>query len=70
VRALSSHGKSAPYAPKQIQKHSFQKKAAQLAKQSAYVFHAMFVHNVWNMHWHTMNVSVFGVDSPNANAVV
>jgi hypothetical protein len=68
VRALSCRGKNALYAHRQIQKLSFLKKADQLAKQSESVFHVMCVHNVWNMHLHTMNVSEFGADFQNANA--
>jgi hypothetical protein len=65
---LNYRGKSAPSVHKQIRKHSFLKKADQLVKQSESVFHVMFVLNVWNTHWLTMNVSEFGADFQNANA--
>jgi hypothetical protein len=65
---LNSLGKNALYVRKQIQKHSFQKRVAQLAKQSAYVFHAMFAKNVWNTRSHTMSALVSGVVSPNVSA--
>jgi hypothetical protein len=50
AKTWSFHGRSVPYVRKLIQKLSSQKKAAQPAKQSAYVFHAMFVQSALNTH--------------------
>jgi hypothetical protein len=69
VKTWNSLGRSAHYAPKLIQRRSFQKKADPLAKQSAYVFHVMFAQNVWNTHLHMMSASEFGADYQSANAV-
>jgi hypothetical protein len=69
VKTWNSLGRSAHYALKLTQKRSFQKKADPLAKQSAYVFHAMFAQNVWSTHLHTMNALEFGADYQSANAV-
>jgi hypothetical protein len=54
---------------KPTQKHFSQKKAVQLAKQSASAFHAMFALSVWNTLLHTTNVLEFGADYQSANAV-
>jgi hypothetical protein len=54
---------------KLIQKLSSQKRVAQLAKQSAYVFHAMFAPNVLSTHSLTMSASEFGAVFQNASAV-
>jgi hypothetical protein len=70
ARAWSSPGKNAHFALRQIQKLSFLKKVDQLAKLSAYVFHAMFVKSAWNMHSHTMSALEFGADSLNVSAAV
>jgi hypothetical protein len=69
-RTLSSLGKNAHFAHRQIQKHSFLKRVAQLAKQSASAFLAMFVKNVWNMRSHMMSALESGVDSPNVSVAV
>jgi F420-0:gamma-glutamyl ligase len=69
-RTLNSPGKSVLYARKQIQKHSFLKRVAQLVKQSAYAFLAMFAKNVWNTRSHTMSALASGVDSPNVSVAV
>jgi hypothetical protein len=67
---LNSPGKSAHFALRQIQKHSFLKKVAQLVKQSASVFLAMFAKNVWSTRLHTMSALESGVDSPSVSAAV
>jgi hypothetical protein len=54
---------------KLIQKLSSQKRVAQLAKQSAYVFHAMFAPNVLSTHSLTMSASEFGAVFQNVSAV-
>jgi hypothetical protein len=69
AKALNFRGKSAHFALKQIPKHFSQKKAAPLAKQSAYVFLAMFVLNVLNTLSHMMSDSEFGADSPSVSVV-
>ena len=61
--------KNAHCVRKQIQKHSSLKKVAQLAKQSVFVFHAMFVQSAWNTHLHMTNVLEFGADYQSANVV-
>jgi hypothetical protein len=53
---------------KPIQRLSFLKKVALLAKQSESVFPAMFVQSVWNMHLHMMNALEFGADYQSVNA--
>jgi hypothetical protein len=55
---------------RQIQKLSFLKRVDQLAKQSAFVSHAMFVKSAWNMRSHTMSALEFGVDSPSESVAV
>jgi hypothetical protein len=60
VKALSFLGKNVHFVHKQIPKLFSQKRVAPLAKQSEYVFPAMFVLNVLNMLSHTMSVSEFG----------
>ena len=47
----------------------FPERADQPAKQSAYVFLAMFVQSVWNMHLLMMSASEFGADYQSANVV-
>jgi hypothetical protein len=70
ARILNSRGKSAHSALRPIQKLSFQKKAAQLAKQSASVSHVMFAKNALSTRSLTMNALEFGADSPNASVAV
>jgi hypothetical protein len=60
VKALSFPGKNVHFVRKQIPKLFSQKRVALLAKQSEYVFPAMFVLNVLNTLSHTMSVSEFG----------
>jgi hypothetical protein len=69
-RTLNSPGKNAHYARRQIQKHSFLKRVAQLVKQSESAFLAMFAKNVWNMRSHMMSALESGVDSPNVSVAV
>jgi hypothetical protein len=69
-RTLNSRGKSVHSALRPILKLSFQKKAALLAKQSAFVSHVMFAKNVLNTHLPMMSVLEFGADSPNASVAV
>jgi hypothetical protein len=69
VKTWNSLGRSAHYVLRLTQKRSFQKKVDLLAKQSAYVFHAMFAQNAWSTHLHMMNASEFGADYQSANAV-
>jgi hypothetical protein len=57
------------FALKQIPKHFSQKRAAQLAKQSASACPAMFVLNVLNTLLRMMSGSEFGADSPSESAV-
>jgi hypothetical protein len=69
VRALSFPGKSVHFAHKLIPKHFSQKRVALLAKQSEFVFPAMFVLNVLNTLSHTMSDSEFGAGSPSESDV-
>jgi hypothetical protein len=69
VRALSFPGKNVLFVHKLIPKHFFQKRAALLAKQSEYVFPAMFVLNVLNTLSHTMSDSEFGAGFPSESDV-
>jgi hypothetical protein len=69
ARALSSPGKNVHFVHKPIQKLFFQKRVALLAKQSEFVFPAMFVLNVLNTLSHTMSVSEFGAGFPNESDV-
>jgi hypothetical protein len=54
---------------KPIQRLSSQKREAQLAKQSVYVFHAMFVPNVLSMPLLMMSASEFGAAFQSESAV-
>jgi hypothetical protein len=69
-RILNSPGKNALFAHKQIQKHSFLKRAVQLVKLSESAFLAMFAKNVWNTRSLTMSALESGVDSPNVSVAV
>jgi hypothetical protein len=69
-RILNSPGKSAHSVLKQIQKLSFLRKVALLAKQSESAFPVMFAKNVLNTPWLTMSALVFGVASPSVSAAV
>jgi hypothetical protein len=66
---LSFPGKNVHFVHKLIPKHFFQKRVAQLAKQSEFVFPAMFVLNVLNTLSRTMSDSEFGADSPSESDV-
>jgi hypothetical protein len=69
ARALSFPGKNVHFVHKQIPKHFSLKRAALLARQSEFVFPAMFVPNVLNTLSHMMSDSEFGVGSPNVSDV-
>jgi hypothetical protein len=69
AKALSFPGKNVHFVHKPIPKHFFQKRVALLAKQSEFVFPAMFVLNVLNTLSHTMSDSEFGAGSPSESDV-
>jgi hypothetical protein len=70
AKASSFPGKNAHYVLKQIPKHFFRRKVAQLAKQKEYAFPVTFVLNALNTLSHMMSDLEFGAASPSGSDVV